>query len=278
MKKRKINKAIEELLDMFKSGDMSGKIAKTVLKKQAGTSPSDGWSLGNQLLRDLAGTEDARGFKQWQKVGRRVKKGAKAFYILAPRIVTSKKEIEVENEEGEKEIKIDKRQFILGFRGIPVFRYEDTEGKPLPKVDYKPAVLPPLIDVAKQWEINVEYGAFFGRFYGYYQPGKDKIFLATHDVSTFFHELGHAAHKRVKGHLKGGQDSEQEVVAEMTSAVLCQLYGFKNKERHSYEYIKRYSKGADVIKSVMKVLSEIEKCLDLILTTASDLEEKRATA
>jgi len=29
-------------------------------------------------------TEDARGFRQWQKVGRRVKKGAKAFYILAP--------------------------------------------------------------------------------------------------------------------------------------------------------------------------------------------------
>ncbi len=29
-------------------------------------------------------TEDARGFRQWEKVGRRVKKGAKAFYILAP--------------------------------------------------------------------------------------------------------------------------------------------------------------------------------------------------
>jgi len=29
-------------------------------------------------------TADARVFKQWQKAGRRVKKGAKAFYILAP--------------------------------------------------------------------------------------------------------------------------------------------------------------------------------------------------
>lgn len=278
MKKSKVNETIKKLMDMFESGDVTGEISKVVLKRQAGTSPSDGWSLGNQLLRALAGTEDARGFKQWQKVGRRVKKGAKAFYILAPRIVISKKEIEVENEKGEKEKRTEKRQFIKGFRAVPVFRYEDTEGKPLPKPDYNPPVLPPLAEVAKDWGIKIEYGAFFGRFYGYYQPGKDKIFLATHDVSTFFHELGHAAHKRVKGHLKGGQDSEQEIVAEMTSAVLCQLYGFKNKERRSYEYIKSYSKKGNVVKSIMKVLSDIEKCLDLILTTAFNLEKRKETA
>lgn len=272
MKKSKVDETIKKLMDMFESGDVAGEISKAVLKRQAGTSPSDGWSLGNQLLRALAGTEDARGFKQWQEVGRSVKKGAKAFYILAPCIKTITKE---NRESDEEKVKI---KVITGFRSVPVFKYEDTEGKPLPKPDYNPPVLPPLAEVAKDWGIKIEYGAFFGRFYGYYHPCNDKIFLATYDVSTFFHELGHAAHKRVKGELEGGQVAEQEVVAEMTSAVLCQLYGFKNKERHSYEYIKSYSKGTDAIKSIMKVLSVIEKCLDLILTTASNLEERKETA
>jgi hypothetical protein len=35
----------------------------------------------------IAGTEDARGFKQWKEVNRYVKKGAKAFVILAPRFI-----------------------------------------------------------------------------------------------------------------------------------------------------------------------------------------------
>src|SRR6202453_5495243 len=42
------------------------------------------WSWGNQLLVMLNGFTDARTFNQWQEIGRSVKKGEKAFYILAP--------------------------------------------------------------------------------------------------------------------------------------------------------------------------------------------------
>src|SRR4051794_40846156 len=41
------------------------------------------WSLCNQLLVLLAGTADARGYRQWQEGGRHVKKGAKSIRILA---------------------------------------------------------------------------------------------------------------------------------------------------------------------------------------------------
>jgi hypothetical protein len=34
----------------------------------------------------LSGTQDARGFRQWKQVGRYVRKGGKAIYILVPRI------------------------------------------------------------------------------------------------------------------------------------------------------------------------------------------------
>jgi len=46
--------------------------------------PSAKWPLLNRTLMFLAGTQDARGFRQWKKAGRFVEKGSKAFYILDP--------------------------------------------------------------------------------------------------------------------------------------------------------------------------------------------------
>jgi len=271
----KVKDALNRLLEMFESGDMPEAVAKAVIKRKAGFSPSDKWSLGNLLLRSLAGTDDARGFRQWEAVGRKVKKGAKAFYILAPMTKRIEKEVEAEDEKGNKEVKKQQQTVITGFKAVPVFRYEDTEGKPIPKADYRPAALPPLAEVAEEWGIKIKYGPFVGRFYGYYDFSQEEIFLATHDVSTFFHELGHAAHKRIKGSMKGGQDADQEIIAEMTAAVLCRLYGFKNHERYTFDYVSRYS-GKDVLKAVMKLLSEIEQCVNLILETAS--KERREIA
>jgi len=267
IKTDKIEGILKGLIDMFESGDMPETIARAIIKRQEGSSPSDSWSLGNLLIRTLAGTEDARGYKQWQAVGRYPKKGAKAFYILAP----CTKTITETNEEGE-EIKVT---IVTGFRPVPVFRYEDTEGKPLQKPYYKPAVLPPLANVAEAWGIKIKYGPFTGRFYGYYDFGSNEIFLATHDVNTFFHELGHCAHEKVIGSLKGGQDPRQEIVAEMTSAVLCQLYGFKGYEKYSYDYIKHYA-GKNILKEIMGLLSEIEETVRLILETAESFQKKIA--
>lgn len=109
--------------------------------------PSDSWSLGNKILMFLNGTDDARGFKQWQNVGRSVKKGAKAFYILAPakRKITRKVTDEDTGEEKEEE-----RAIITGFRDVPVFRCEDTEGDPIPKPEYDPLTPPPLHEIAQK--------------------------------------------------------------------------------------------------------------------------------
>jgi hypothetical protein len=42
------------------------------------------WSWRNQLIAVLPRHADARGFRQWHLVGRTVRKGQHAFYILAP--------------------------------------------------------------------------------------------------------------------------------------------------------------------------------------------------
>ena len=64
----------------------------------------------------------------------------------------------------------------------------------------------PLIERAEEWGISVKAVPGNYRYYGYYQPGRNEIALATPEESVFFHELAHAAHEKVKGALKPGQD------------------------------------------------------------------------
>ncbi len=77
----------------------------------------------------LNNTEDARGFNQWREAGRYVKKGSKAFYILAPMFKKIREEKVSSGEITEKEI-------LAGFRAVAVFRFEDTEGEPIIKEEF----------------------------------------------------------------------------------------------------------------------------------------------
>ncbi len=267
-----VEKAIKQLLEMFQSGKLPAAIAQTVIQKRTGDGkPSDQWSLGNNILMLIHGTNDARGYRQWEEVGRHVKKGAKAFYILRP--CTKKKVVKVTNETGEEREEV--RIIITGFKSIPVFRYEDTEGKEIPVVDYAPKDLPPLVNVACKFGIKIQYAPFSEKFFGCYNPGAKLITLCTHDVKTFFHELAHAVHGTFKT-LKTKQDRDQEIIAETIAAVLCQLYDIDGYIPHSYSYIAGYaqSKRADeTVKAIMKVLADVEKILNIILDTAEEVQE-----
>lgn len=260
-KSDRISDATEKLLEMFSSGELPPAVAKTVITaKQDIEIPSVKWSLGNQILMMAAGTTDARGFEQWKKAGRYVRKGAKAIYILGPctRRIT--------NEETGEE-----KTIISGFKSIPVYRVEDTEGKEIPELDYTPQEMPPLIEVAEKYGVKVQYGPATSRFYGCYRPSSNSILLCTHDVDTFFHELAHAVHGTIR-QLKGGQHTDQEIVAETVSTVLCILYGYKGYVYHGYEYIRHYAHektGPGVIKEIMKVLADVQEVLRRILSSSA---------
>lgn len=85
-------------------------------------SPCRKWSPQNRFIVALHGTGDARGYKQWKEVGRYVRKGVKAMYILVPRIK------EVKDEETNQE-----ESRLVGFIAASVFRIEDTDGESLPE-------------------------------------------------------------------------------------------------------------------------------------------------
>jgi len=250
----KIQTALNGIVEAFKTGAIPKAVAYSMFPQRA--SPSSQWSFRNRVLMTIAGTGDARGFRQWKEVDRAVKKGAKAFYILIPLIKT---------EEGESGEDI---QSVYGFKGTPVFRLEDTYGKPLEDSEL---ILPAhnLIEVAESWGIAIKAVPRNYVYYGYYSSTRNLIALATKAEQVFFHELAHAAHYRLRKGLKSGQDPVQEIVAELASQALCRLVGKQESDTlgNSFHYIEAYAKRLrmSAVNACLYVLGETEKVLNLIL-------------
>ena len=79
----KAQQVAAEILAAFESGAVPKALAITFLAPNL-ASPSSRWSWRNRLLIALRGHADARGFRQWQEVGRQVRAGERALYILGP--------------------------------------------------------------------------------------------------------------------------------------------------------------------------------------------------
>ncbi len=268
MASEQIKDICDRLLKMFESGEFPPAAARTVISRMAGDErPSSKWSFCNQLIMLLSGTEDARGFRQWREAGRNVAKGAKAIYILVP--LTRRTRIVVtDNDSGES--REETIHIIRGFRTAPVFRYEDTEGEPLPADGYLPPQLPPLYNVAQHFGM-VRYQAMRGAILGSCSRS-GTITLYSHDVDVFFHELAHLVHGTIKP-LVPGQDAEQELVAEMVSCVLCELYGFQGYQWQGWKYMQSYVSDEPLatLRAIGSILHDVETVIGKILAVNAQI-------
>jgi hypothetical protein len=207
-------------------------------------------------------TFDARGFQQWKQVGRKVKKGSKAFYILGP--VKRKIKVTDDGTEEEKESCL-----VVGFTSIAVFRVEDTEGDSL---NYDIPDVPdfPLLDVAHRFGLEVKSGFFTGSSLGYYSPERKLIQLNTKEEIVFFHELAHAAHDRIVD-IRTLPQWHREVVAELGAVVLGRMCGLKWEKisGQAYSYIESHAQKAEKspVTACLEVIDHIEKILNLIFET-----------
>lgn len=248
----KAQTSIDKVVNQFKTGDLSpiSKVARINLDKSA---PARKWSLSNKVLAFMQAEElDCRGFVQWQQLGRQVKRGSKAVYIFRPHTITKI------NEEKEKE----KETVCIGFSTVPVFAASCTEGEgTLP--GYTPTELPPLAEIANKFGIQVDYVPVTPEKLGDCKIDGSKIRLGSHDTRVFFHELTHAIHACIDGGLKGGQQTDQETIAEFTTAVLMDFYGLGDHTGNAWKYISHYSE--DPIIAITKALGTVEKVLGMLL-------------
>jgi len=269
----RVEEATQRLITLFESGELPKALQLDFIRVAQGARPSDAWSLGNRLLMLLAGTDDARGYRQWEAVGRHVKKGAKAFYILAP--LTRMVE-ETDPETGEKR----ERVIVRGFKTVPVFRLEDTEGEPVTYLDLAPPRLPPLAEIAQAWGYRITYGPGDGRCYGWTSAGAREIHLMTTDRVVYWHELGHAADARTHD-LQGGQHPDQEIVAETVAATVALLYGEQPARlAWSRDYIEGYARSVhkSSTAAMMSLLARVQQALQEIAHTAALLEREPVSA
>jgi len=277
-----IEEGIKALIEDMKNGDFFGNYAKVTFPPY--DTPSNAWSGWNKVLISMLNDWkenpncDWRGFNQWKEIGRSVKKGETAKYILVPMIGKykyykdqegKKKRLE-KDEEAPEDTEIKEAQYLRGFKGVPVFAYEQTKGKKI--VGLKKLKLPKLnyMEVAKFLKIDVFAVAQKSNFYGYYSPTRKQIALASPDESVFYHELAHAVDDyldKQKGGvgLKSGQQADQEMVAEMSAGVLARMNGqdIKQVTANTKKYVEAYG-GKDTYKELMLLMTRINRVIEFI--------------
>lgn len=246
-----------KIINAFKNGIDPTIIARAVFP--IWDIPMNHYSLMNRFIILFSGTDDARPMKHgkyggWNDVGRYVKPGKnKAIWILAPRFI--KKEAESEDSEPE--------MVLVGFRNVPVYRAEDTEGAELEykKIQYENI---PLIEVAKEWGIIVSgKSSTFGEG-GSYNRSNNQIFISSPAInSVFLHELAHAAYHRAFPKNNSSR-ADEEVIAEFAVMIISDLIGLK-LEDHSYKYIMGWSNGQDTVTLLWKLMSDVEKVIKTII-------------
>ena len=136
----------------------------------------------------------------------------------------------------------------------------------------------PFIDVAKEWDIQVDaFSHHDGDPLGYYRyasNGNKAVLLSTENLSTWTHELIHAADHRLTN-LKG-EKWHREVVAELGGAVLLELLGRSHDADlgGAFSYIQSYASNAkkDTVKACIEVLDRTCNCVKLVLDTAEQLQ------
>lgn len=258
-----------KILDAFKTGSVAKAMAPVFIRRKDNV-PCRAWSWGNQLICILNGTLDARGIRQWNAVGRKVKKDSHAFDILVPLMKTLRV---TDKETGE-----EKTVSVLhGFKSVPVFPVESTEGAELPKDEEVSEWINtlPLVEVARAWGLNVEaFNGCEGGPAGKYGRAR-MIALGVKNLSTWAHELIHAADDRL-GHLtERGQHWRSETVAELGGAILLEALGLERDSDRGgcWEYVSNYAKEAGLtpLQACTETLKRTCDAVNLLLAEAGKL-------
>ena len=199
------------------------------------------YSLGNVLLIHMQFPRASRvaGYRIWQRLGRQVRRGAKAIQILAPVLWK-----DPQAEEG--------AERIVAFRNAHVFDVSQTEGKPLPefaRVTGEPGRhLWRLKKLVQQKGITLSYSDQIGAAEGLSTGGT--IVLRTGlDSAAEFAVLAHeAAHEfmHAQAESRPGDKTVRETEAEAVAFVVCQAVGLETSTAAA-DYIRLWRGDKDTL-------------------------------
>jgi antirestriction protein ArdC len=219
------------------------------------------YSFGNVLLiaSQCPGATRVAGFHAWRKLNRTVRKGEKALWILAP-MMRRRSDTDGEDE-----------RTVWGFKFVPVFDIDQTDGEELPSVcvrldgDDPAGRLDQLREVARSIGFTVMDHEFSGGTNGDCSHELHRIRVETANspaqrVKTLAHELAHALL-----HEQFGDRALAELEAESTAYVICQALGI-DTSGYSFGYVATWAGGGDpAIASIKGSCDRIQKTAAAIL-------------
>lgn len=211
------------------------------------------YSLFNQFLLMFARASQVAGFRKWQQLGRNVKKGEKAIWILAPYF----KKVTTEGQGDEEE---QTEKVISGFFSVPVFDIAQTEGKKIGRqmTTYAPVSLGSLKAFAKRQGFTVNLKPLEISLGG--GINNTTITLNSNlgksdQVGTLIHELAHGllGHQYQKNGNIPSEVKEQQ--AEVTTYLVCKTLGIRRKSEF---YLKSWGLSQNIVKD-FKTIDKVSK-------------------
>lgn len=247
------------------------------------------YSFGNCLLIAAQRSDATRvaGYRAWASLGRQVRRGEKALWILAPitRRPTAddaggdsggdsdsdgRADVGGGTESGTDRHDAARRagRVLSGFRPVPVFDVAQTEGEPSPEVaarlsgDDPGGVYGRLVEVAAALGYTVEDAELSGGCNGDCAFGPRRIRVEARNggaqrVKTLAHELGHALlHESVTDRALA------ECEAESVAFVVCRAVGV-DSGGYSFGYVAGWAGGGE------QAIAAVRACGNRISRTAA---------
>jgi len=197
------------------------------------------YSFNNVLLIAAQRPEASlvAGFGAWRRLGRTVRRGERAIWIVAP-LVSRTGSAEDRSE----------RPIVRRFRFVPVFDVSQTEGEPLPEVCRRLEGDPPeryyrhLVDVARSAGFAVREHRFGGSTNGDCSHPRRLIRIESaispaQRVKTLAHEVAHALlHEQFEDRARA------ELEAESVAYVVCRVFGIDSGS-YSFGYVATWAGG-----------------------------------
>lgn len=243
------------------------------------------YSFNNTLLIAMQRPDATlvTGYRNWQSMGRQVKKGEKGITIIAPAPIKRKQEQAVLDQDQKPVIgpdgkpKTEEVEVTLPcFKAITVFDIEQTTGEPIQTL--APEILTAAVEdfdlflqaIREISPVPIRFDAIEGSANGYYH-NLDKEIVIKKDMSqsqtlkTAIHETAHARlHDKEIMESQGIEKDRltKEVEAESVAYCVCSAFELDTSE-YSFPYIAGWSSG--------KEMRELKASMDVIRKTAGEM-------
>lgn len=273
-----ILKSLETGVENIFTGDKYAQYLQTMSKFHR-------YSFNNTLLIAMQRPDATlvTGYRNWQSMGRQVKKGEKGITILAPAPIKRKREQEILDQNRKPLLDADGKPrteevevVIPRFKPTTVFDISQTDGEPIETL--APEELTEAVAdydlfmeaITAVSPVPIRFDEIAGEAKGYYHSGDKEIVIQkgmseSQTIKTAIHETGHARlHDRDIMEKQGIEKDRltKEVEAESVAYCVCSAFGVDTSE-YSFPYIAGWSSNRD--------MKELKASMDIIRKTAGEM-------